>query len=184
MGRMRWDQLFDDLEAQLEAEQRRDLVAEVADRTRRERAAIGLHERLMAHRGNVLDLRLLGGHAARGPVTDVGLDWLVVGERPGGAGLVPFAAIVSITGLTSRGETVPTIARRFGFGYALRGLSRNRAVVALADVAGAVTTGTIDAVGTDLLDLSEHPADLPRRPENVIARRAVPFSAVAAVRPG
>ena len=45
---MRWDQLFGDLEGQLAHEQRRDLDLEVADRTRRERALIGLHERLLA----------------------------------------------------------------------------------------------------------------------------------------
>ncbi len=45
---MRWERLFDDLEAQLVADERRDLDAEVADRTRRERALLGLHERLAA----------------------------------------------------------------------------------------------------------------------------------------
>ena len=59
------------------------------------------------------------------------------------------------------------MARRFGFGHAARGLSRDRAVVALADVGGSAVTGTIDAVGADALELSEHASDLPRRPENV-----------------
>ena len=40
-------------------------------------------------------------------------------------------------------------AKRFGLGYALRGLSRNRSVVSLVDIGGLVTTGTIDAVGAD-----------------------------------
>ena len=39
---VRWDQLFADLEAQLEAEEARDLRLEVADRIRRERAQVGL----------------------------------------------------------------------------------------------------------------------------------------------
>ena len=54
--------------------------------------------------------------------------------------------------------------------------------MALVDVSGATVTGTIDAVGADALELSEHPSDLPRRPENVTARRVVPFTAVAALR--
>jgi len=56
--------------------------------------------------------------------------------------------------------------------------------VSLADIGGSVTTGTIDAVGADALDLSEHPADMVRRAENIVARRVVPFAAIVVVRPG
>ncbi len=56
---MRWEGLFDDLDAQWEAEERRGRDAEVADRTRRERAGVTLHARLAAHRGQ--------GGAALGP---------------------------------------------------------------------------------------------------------------------
>ena len=54
---MRWERLFGDLEGQWEAEARRDLDQEVADRTRRERATVGLFERLAAEsRFNPRDL--------------------------------------------------------------------------------------------------------------------------------
>jgi hypothetical protein len=56
-------------------------------------------------------------------------------------------------------------------------------VVTVHDVVGAAHTGTIDAVGRDVLELAEHAADLPRRPEHVTARRVVPFAAVVLVRP-
>lgn len=75
-------------------------------------------------------------------------------------------------------------AKRFGLGYALRGLSRDRSVVSVADIGGAVTTGTVDAVGADALDLSEHPADVARRADSVVARRVIPFSAIVVVRHG
>ena len=45
---MRWDDLFADLGAQWDAAARRELDGEVADRTRRERALVGLPERLSA----------------------------------------------------------------------------------------------------------------------------------------
>lgn len=197
---MRWDDLFDDLDAQWEAQARRELDAEVADRTRRERAAIGLRERLAAERQRAqreevrrqpdgrngdrrpggIQLSLIEGSVIAGRVDDVGDGWLVVGSSAGSY-LVPFSALAAITGLAQR-AVAPAPSRSFGFGYALRGLSRDRTVVSLLDLSGVTSTGTIDAVGRDLLELSEHPADLARRPENVMARRLVPFTAVAAVR--
>ena len=213
---MRWDRLFDDLQAQMDAEGQRELDLEVSDRTRRERAQVGLHERLIAHRGLRVELRLAAGAVASGAVADAGSDWLLVddpGHRgpgrtgsagqvdsigqvgsaddrgslaPFGASLIPFAAIVSITGLGVRAAAGPGVAtaKRFGLGYALRGLSRDRSVVSLTDISGSVTTGTIDAVGADALDLSEHPADLARRAVNVLARRVIPFTAIVVVRNG
>ena len=194
---MRWDRLFDDLQSQMDAEGQRELDLEVSDRTRRERAQVGLHERLIAHRGHHVELRLVAGVLVSGNVADAGSDWLLVddpghrgngGDRGGlapfGASLIPFGAIVAITGLGTRaaaGAGVAT-AKRFGLGYALRGLSRDRSVVSLTDVSGSVTTGTIDAVGADALDLSEHPADVARRAANVLARRVIPFSAIVVVR--
>ena len=178
---MRWDELFGDLAAQWDAEERRELDAEVADRTRRERAAVGLYDRLSAAAEAPVGLLLANGARLSGPVADVGDGWVLVGP-PGAAALVPFSALVAVTGLANRVGSSAS-GRRFGLGYALRGLSRDRAVVALSDVSGAVVTGTIDVVGADHLELSEHPPDLPRRSENVTGRRLVPFSAVVLLRP-
>ena len=178
---MRWDELFGDLAAQWDAEERRELDAEVADRTRRERAAVGLYDRLSAAAEAPVGLLLANGARLSGPVADVGDGWVLVGQ-PGGSALVPFSAVAAVTGLANRVGGSAS-GRRFGLGYALRGLSRDRAVVALSDLSGTVVTGTIDAVGADHLELSEHPADLPRRSENVMGRRLVPFSAVVLLRP-
>jgi hypothetical protein len=183
---MRWDRLFDDLQAQLDADGQRELDLEVSDRTRRERAQVGMHERLIAHRGLGVELRLAAGVLVSGSIADAGSDWLLVHERGDRGSLVPFGAIVAINGLGARaavGAGTAT-AKRFGLGYALRGLSRDRAVVSLTDIAGSVTTGTVDAVGADALDLSEHPSDVARRAENIVARRVVPFTAIVVVRHG
>ncbi len=187
---MRWNDLFADLGAQWDAESRRELDAEVADRTRRERASVGLYERLAAAGDDVVTIWLRSGAAVQGRVADVGDGWLLLATvvsghlvgPPVGPALVPFAAVTSVTGLSARaGGTA--LGRKFGLGYALRGLSRDRAVVLLTDLTGAVVAGTIDAVGLDVLELSEHAADLPRRAENVTGRRLVPFSAVVLLRP-
>lgn len=180
---MRWDDLFSDLGAQWEAEERRELAGEVADRTRRERALVGLHERLAAARGApvALTVRVIGPLA--GWVLEVGDGWLLLAPEAGGQALVPFAAVTGVGGLPRRVDgTGP--GRRFGLGYALRGLSRDRSTVLMTDLDGVVLSGTIDAVGRDVLELSEHAPDLPRRAENVTGRRLVPFSAIVVVRPG
>ena len=126
---MRWDQLFADLEAQLEAEEARDLMLEVADRIRRERAQVALPERLLAHRCAPVTVSLRGGLVVGGDVQDVGLDWLLVQESVGRPALVPLAAVLAVSGLTAAVSSGADarMARRFGFGYALRGVSRDRA---------------------------------------------------------
>lgn len=98
---MRWDELFGDLAAQWDAEERRGLDAEVADRTRRERAAIGLYERLSAAGPATVGMALVNGVRLSGPVVDVGDGWVLLGEA-GGAALVPFGALVAVTGVPSR----------------------------------------------------------------------------------
>lgn len=182
---MRWDDLFDDLAAQWEAEQRRELDTEVADRTRRERGSLGLYERLAAAGDATIRLTLRTGQVVAAQVADVGDGWVLVGTGAGSGGavsLVPFGGLTAVTGLSARAAGEPT-GRRFGLGYALRGLSRDRCVLTVTDVAGSRTTGTIDAVGRDVLELSEHAADLPRRPENVTGRRLVPFDALVLLSP-
>jgi hypothetical protein len=179
---MRWDDLFGDLAAQWEAEERRELDAEVADRTRRERGAVGLYERLAAAGPAVVGLTLRTGVVLMGRVADVGDGWVLVGVPGGAVSLVPFGGLTAVTGLSARAAGEP-MGRRFGLGYALRGLSRDRCVLTVMDVAGGQATGTIDAVGRDVIELSEHAADLPRRAENLTGRRLVPFDALVLLRP-
>lgn len=191
---MRWERLFDDLEAQLDADDARELAAEVADRTRRERAQLGLFERLTAVvDGAVVELRVAGLGTVRGAVTGCGPDWVLVDQRgdlplsvvragaPDRPALVAVPAIRAVTGLVGAAPS-GAVARGFGLGAALRAVSRDRAVVDVVDIDGAVVTGTLDAVGQDLVEVAEHAGDLPRRSENVVRVVAVPFAALAAVR--
>jgi hypothetical protein len=196
---VRWERLFDDLEAQLGSEETRELEAEVADRTRRERALVGLHERFAAAtERTVVELRVAGVGLVRGVVTGSGPDWVLLDHRveaalsvvpATGSGaarvdrpvLVATQAVRAVTGLGGA-EHIGPVARGFGLGSALRAVSRDRAVVDVVDVDGGVVTGTIDNVGQDYLEVAEHSADLPRRAENVLAVRAIPFAGVAMVR--
>lgn len=176
---MRWDRLFDDLEAQLDAQARLERDAEVADRTRAERARITLGERLVGALGDELTLHLRGRTSLTGVLEDTGEGWLLVLDR-GRSVLVVSAAVVGVHGLR-RAPRDDTRARRFGVGYALRVISRDRRPVVVTDIDGTAAHGTIDAVGADAFDLAEHPLDAPRRRGDVRAVRTVPFAGLATV---
>lgn len=178
---MRWEGFFADLEAQWEAEQRRELDAEVAERTRGERAALDLVDRLCAHRDRPLRVHLRTATMLDGVLADLGGDWLLLRTGHGREALVPVDAVSAIGGLVTRASGGDALARRFGLGSALRVLARDRATVALTDSSGHVATGTIDRVWRDVLDLAEHPLGELRRAGNVTGVRSVPFAALVAV---
>lgn len=182
---MRWDRLFADLEGQLAAGERRELDDEVAERTRRERALVPLADRLAQLLGSTVTLGLVGGRRVEGELADLGDGWLLL--RPSGREvLVPLAALATVAATDlerSCGDmTAAATTRRFGLGYALRALSRDRATVAVHLLGHeAALVGTIDGVGADHLDLAEHPEGTARRRENVTAVTTVATSALLLV---
>lgn len=178
---MRWQDLFADLEAQLIAEQRRELSAEVADRTRRERAEVTVLDRAARSVGELVTVVTAAGRV-RGTLEDLGKDWLLLQEQGRHAALLPMSAVTAIVGLSVRSDDDRGLGRRFGLGVALRAIARDRAAVAIHDIAGGLATGTIDAVGADHLDLAEHPADAIRRTTALTGHRVVPFAAIGIVR--
>jgi hypothetical protein len=178
---MRWERLFEDLEARIESDAARERVAEVADRTRRERAQVDLQSRLLASVGvGGVDVRL-GSARMTGQLLDVGPDWVLLEVGTDGSVLVPMAAIRSLTGLAPGARTASVVARRFALGAALRAISRDRAPVEID--AGAVRlVGTIDVVGADHLQVAEHARDVPRRAREVVGTHVLPFAGLESVR--
>jgi hypothetical protein len=154
----------------------------VADRVRRERAQLDLHTRLLAQLGaSAVSLRL-PGRVLAGVVRDVGPDWVLLEPAADRQVLVALPAVRSLAGLGRGARTPSVVTRRFGLGAALRVLSRDRAPVELADLDGRQSTGTIDMVGSDHLELAVHAPDEPRRRDNVSGSVVVPFAALATVR--
>ena len=165
---MRWEMLFADLEARLEAAQRADLEAEIADRARSERADVTLGARVVGMRGAVLTVVLRGGRRVSGTVADAAATWLLLASG-GGEVLVPASAIAAIEGLGHGAASLSAVERRLGMGSVLRELADARADVVVDTDAGA-WRGRILAVGADHLDLDG--------PGGV---RAIPLAAVLAV---
>jgi hypothetical protein len=198
---MRWDNLFDDLESQLEQEltaEEVDLQAEeerlrlarlgIRDRLRSLHAAVDVHERLL--RLSLAD----GSRATVDPVT-FGRDWLAgelveeSGRRP--QCIVSLDAIVGV--VLSRGQVVQSLdqsggeesaaalSARLGFQFVLRDLCRRRRAVDLWLRDGRIH-GTIDRVGRDHIDLALHEAGHPRRESEVSEYRIVRLGQIVLVR--
>ena len=178
---MRWDRLFDDLEAQLASDEAIDRAAEIADRTRRERSLVDVHARLLANvgqswPGGSADSRCWHELWTSGPTGSL------AAATPSRPLLLRLDAVRSVSGLRRGAHTPSIVARRVTLALALGAVSRDRAPVEVRDVEGRVLVGTIDVVGSDHLEVAEHAGDEPRRTANVTAVTLVPFSALAWVR--
>lgn len=181
---MRWQRLFADLQAELEAGEIAAERAEDASRARLEVGAVRLQDRLGGAVGRELTLRCRGAGDVRGRLTEVGSGWALVTEAGGREVLVAVPAVLTVSGL-QRGTAVPVageVARRLDLRWALRGLARDRSPVQVLLDDGAALTGTVDRVGADFLELAEHAPDESRRVAAVQGVRAVALEAVVAVR--
>lgn len=171
---VRWESLFADLEGQLDAAQRADLRAELAERVRAERAVVDLADRLRSATGARLRVWLAGGGLAEGEVVDVATQWLLLADGPRRV-LVPAHAVVGLAGAPPvAAPPAGVVERRLSLGHALRALARDRVpVVVAAD--GYELAGRVERVGADHLDVLSTHGD-PR------VERTVPFAALRAVR--
>lgn len=186
IGPMRWTELFDDLEAQLAAQQAAELRGEVVEHTRAALGRVTLGERYLADLGREVRLVLRGGPVLEGMIDEVGQEWIVLGQHGSARtreSLVVTANVVTVQGLSGRSDPgrAGQVQRSLGLRQVLRALSRDRSVVRVHLIEGATLTGTIDRVGADHLDLSAHPVDLPRRTREVQSRVTVPYAALACV---
>jgi len=197
---MRWDDLFDDLESQLEQElgaEEGDLLAE------EERLRLGrltLRDRLiaMSRAGDgtpdQLKLAMRDGSVVTVAVGSIGRDWLVgelVGARRGSC-VVPLAAVAALLPSSEQlarsmtvepaGESPVSLSARLGLAFVLRDLCRRRAAVDVSTASSERLHGTIDRVGRDHLDLAEHEPGVPRRAASVGRIRILPFGELHLVR--
>lgn len=180
---MRWNARFDDLEAQLAHQSARELAAEVAERSRAERARIELSRRLLAHQGRPLRVRTPTAELA-GTVQDVAPGWIVLADAPASV-LVPTHSVQRVDGLGREVAAEPgRVLRALTLGHALRALARDRAGVCVTLGSGESVSGTIDWVGADHIDLALHAAGELRRARSVAGLTTVAFAAIDHVRRG
>ncbi|KJC64169.1 hypothetical protein [Agreia bicolorata] len=199
---MRWDNLFSDLESQLEY----GLNAEENDlHEEEERLRLGrlsLRDRLrqmvaVSDRGANYSIAfvLMGGTTVSARVKTIGKDWFAADVCPvAGAGqtqrlrqcIVPLAAVQGLS-LTRRQirhsleshspEARGAITDRLGLAFLLRDLCRRRTTVEVTLQTESLF-GTIDRVGRDHFDLAMHEAASPRRDAEVVGYRLIAFDGV------
>ncbi len=194
---MRWQNLFDDLESQLESELGADEVDLIAEEERLRLGRLSLRDRIRAlHEAtpaSPLGVTLRGGDRVAVAVAAVGRDWLA-GELDVGilrSAIVPFAAVVTLDPVGAqlaaslRAEVAPepptALSARLGLAFVLRDLCRRRAPVDV-HMGAERLHGTIDRVGRDHLDLAEHAPGEPRRTAAVARIRIVAFAGLDLVR--
>jgi hypothetical protein len=198
---MRWDNLFDDLESQLEQQLSAEELDLQVEEERLRLARLGIRDRLRALNATVApaaghDVRLQLADGARLTVAPAtfGRDWLSgelideSGRRP--QCIVPIDAIIgivleadqvegSLEPLTD--ESSGALSARLGIQFVLRDLCRRRAGVDLW-LRTSRLHGTIDRVGRDHLDVAVHESGQPRRDSLISEYRVVRLSEIVLLR--
>ena len=182
---MRWDGLFDDLEAQAEQLDRSERAAEVEERARIEVAKLALVDRLHPALGTPLRLRCLAGVSVSGVLRQIGRDWALLDEGAGQEVLVVLDSILSVSGvgrLSGAPDRGRGISSRLTLGHVLRGIARDRSAVRVSLADSSSLDGTIDRVGSDFCELAVHAAGELRRRSEVREVAIVPTARLVALR--
>jgi hypothetical protein len=175
--------VFDELEGEFEAGLRQEAEQEALAAVRAEVGATVLWEQLARRIGRETTV-LAGARAFRGVVVASYPEFLVLRAVDGTEHLIRYGPAASVA-LSAEPPALrpapPAAARRYQFALALRELARRREPVRVELVQGARCDGTIEAVGSDYLEVAEHDLGEARRRAAVRARRFVGFAAVVAV---
>ena len=125
-----------------------------------------------------------GARVFRGSAVASYPEFLVLRDADGTEHLIRCGPAVSVALPAEPAPLRPTpgpAARRYQLALALRELARRREPVRVQLVDGTEVGGTIEAVGSDYLEVAEHDPGEARRRAAVRARRFIGFAAVVAV---
>jgi len=196
---MRWENLFDDLESQLEHELDAEEIDLRAEEERLRLARLTLRDRMMAVAASdqpEISMRLVDGASVRVRPVTFGKDWFaadLVAPAPYRTGtdqvVVPLTAVAYAT-LPADEVPVSTaeppgrrsrLVDRLGLAFVLRDFCRRRSALSVVTTVDAVH-GTIDRVGRDHVDLAVHEPGSSRRAANVSELRIVPLTTIVLIR--
>jgi hypothetical protein len=183
---MRWNALFEDLEAQIAEAEVLGRESEVSERSRADTASIDLADRLRGSLGRHIGVHLVSGSAFTGTLSHTGAESLVLDEAAHQV-LIPYAAVSRYVGMGRLAVGEPSAVRRkLGLASVLRSLARDRAGLTVLMAKGAAgevrIPGVIDRVGRDFFDLAITPPGEARRARNVMDVATIPFGSLGALR--
>jgi hypothetical protein len=180
---MRWEELFQELGHEWEAAEVAAEQAEVAERTRAERARVSLLARMRGSVGRPLRVHTPSG-VVEGTLHTVAGDCLLLSEGTTDV-LVPVSQVNGLEGLG--GDIVPDdrvglVERRLGLAALLRRLARDRCAVGVQRIGTPPLHGTPVLVGADFVELATHEPGEVARGAAVRGRQVVPLEAIVTVR--
>jgi len=166
---MRWQELFDDLESQADAEVRWQDEAEEAELEEAERGRVALADRIRGGVGRRLTVGF-DGDSITGAVLEATRSWFVLRTQACDV-LVPVAAVRWVEGAGRVAPEPGAAESRLSLAHVLRRLAGEEAVVRVA-LPGSTVVGRVEGVGLDHLELVAQDGG---------GRVAVPFAAVVSV---
>jgi hypothetical protein len=174
--------VFEELEAEFEAGLRHEAEREAVAAIRAEVGATPLWAQL-ARRVGAEGVVRAGARLLRGTLVASYPDFFVLEATDGAQHLVraEAASLALPPGKATLQPLPAATQRRYHFALALRELARRREPVRVELADGSTAEGTIEAVGSDYLELAEHDVGEARREAVVRARRFTAFAAVAFV---
>jgi hypothetical protein len=202
---MRWDNLFDDLESQLEQELTAEEIDLQAEEERLRLARMSIRDRVFAIYSSTgaaesyaIRVLLKNDETISVRPAAFGKDWFsadLLDDSPRRSQcVVPIHAIAALvltreqvsqslgdSSESGSSDSARGISARLNLAFVLRDLCRRRRSLEL-HLAGSILHGTIDRVGRDHLDLAVHEPGTARRENEVSHYRLVPFELVLFVR--
>lgn len=165
---MRWDDLFEELEAEFLAASCLESEAEILEMVHAEAATVDLTDRLRHRVGAQIHVRLRNSETRHGVLHEANHAWIMIHDQHRRF-LIPHAGIAFAWPLGGAAPRSEGIAGRLTLGYALRKIAAAGLEVRLLTDGGAMN-GRIGMVGADYCDL--------RTPTGVVA---VPWAAIVAI---
>ena len=183
--RVRWDDLFTDLDVEADGLAQRERDAEIAERTRIELAALTVLDRLAAGTGTQVRLDVLGVGRLTGRLLRTAPQWLMLDAGGRSGWVVAVAAVTGIEGLSAAAApaAAPLSATTTPAGWAsiFRTLSRDRDVVSVLRLDGSVVRGMPVRVGRDFVEIWWRDEDAATGERAAPRHTLVPYLALAAV---